>query len=139
LKHRRTPVLGDESYGSQEWNKKLKRQGVCRPLLHAYETLFTNPFTGEELTIRAPLPQDIISILRNLPPIDRAFVSTQLSTINKDKELYQIVDDEGFLLVDTDVKKSIEERKVNNRGGFVPSDRLRIEEVGHYFIDRVII
>lgn len=47
LKERRTPIAGDEAYGTAEWNKKLARSdNIHRPLLHAYETEFTHPFTG---------------------------------------------------------------------------------------------
>lgn len=48
LKERRTPIAGDEAYGTAEWNKKLARSDdIHRPLLHAYETEFIHPFTGQ--------------------------------------------------------------------------------------------
>ena len=50
LKERRTPIAGDEAYGTAEWNKKLARSdNIHRPLLHAYETEFTHPFTGQSI------------------------------------------------------------------------------------------
>lgn len=60
LKFRRTPVIGDNEYGAADWNRKLaKYSRVTRPLLHAYETQFIHPFTGEDVTIRAPVPEDM--------------------------------------------------------------------------------
>ena len=48
LQHRRTPILGDETYGNLDWNKKANlAHGIDRPLLHAYETEFIHPFTGK--------------------------------------------------------------------------------------------
>jgi len=65
LKERRTPIIGDDAYGSAEWNKKLLRSdSVRRPLLHAYETEFTHPFTGENVVIRAPVPDDMSGVLQ---------------------------------------------------------------------------
>ena len=57
LKHRRTPILGDSTYGNSDWNKKYNRETrtwdiVERPLLHSYETEFVHPFTNELITIR---------------------------------------------------------------------------------------
>ena len=54
LKHRRTPILGDETYGNIDWNRKfsreMKKEPISnRPLLHAYEVEFIHPFTGESM------------------------------------------------------------------------------------------
>lgn len=54
------PILGDEEYGSRQWNQvALKRLGVRRPLLHAHRLAFEHPFTGEQLEFEAPLPEDL--------------------------------------------------------------------------------
>lgn len=54
------PILGDEDYGSAQWNSvALKRMRVRRPLLHAARLSFTHPFTGEEIDVEAPLPEDL--------------------------------------------------------------------------------
>ena len=38
LQHRRTPILGDDAYGSEDWNRRyLRSHGIRRPLLHAYQ------------------------------------------------------------------------------------------------------
>lgn len=60
LQHRRTPVVGDEVYGNAGWNKDMKvRDGIRRPLLHAYRLAFKHPFTGERVEIEAPLSPDM--------------------------------------------------------------------------------
>mmetsp|Transcript_12817 Transcript_12817/g.19256 ORF Transcript_12817/g.19256 Transcript_12817/m.19256 type:complete len:461 (+) Transcript_12817:25-1407(+) len=69
LKERRTPVLGDEAYGSSDWNRRLLRSdSIRRPLLHAYQTQFTHPFTGRPLTLRAPIPPDMAALLAKIAP-----------------------------------------------------------------------
>jgi 23S rRNA pseudouridine1911/1915/1917 synthase len=56
LKYRQTPILGDDTYGSDEWNHKYRKilsktsESVEeRPLLHSYETEFVHPFTGKSI------------------------------------------------------------------------------------------
>ena len=45
------PVRGDSLYGNE---------GECkRQLLHAYKMSFIHPFTGKQIFIEAPIPQDI--------------------------------------------------------------------------------
>lgn len=60
LKHLKTPVLGDAVYGSESSNEKF---GISRQMLHAARTKFTHPFTGEELFLEAPLPQDMQTVV----------------------------------------------------------------------------
>ena len=55
MKHLGHPVLGDQIYGSTSLNKRLKTQ---RQLLHAHTLRFLHPFTGEEVSFQAPLPDD---------------------------------------------------------------------------------
>ena len=110
LKERRTPIAGDEAYGTAEWNKKLARSdNIHRPLLHAYETEFTHPFTGQSITIRAPIPSDMANLLKKL-------------TVAKDP----LLDVNTSLLIGpTDVRG----KDAGEKGkGFVPSDRLVLEE-----------
>ena len=69
LKHRRTPVLGDEAYGNVAWNKRYAhKEGILRPQLHAYELAFVHPFTDKQIRILAPLPDDMASLLAKLGP-----------------------------------------------------------------------
>lgn len=76
MKQRRTPVLGDDQYGSNKWNRQLihghmganrkESASQVRTLLHAYETQFTHPVTGERLSVRAPLPPDISTLINRI-------------------------------------------------------------------------
>lgn len=112
LKARRTPVAGDEDYGNKDWNKKLARMyGVNRPLLHAYETEITHPYTNKQLIFRAPLPTDISSIINKL------VIPYHSSTL--------LDEDSKFLTGSTDVKgKLFQDDSVK----FVPMDRLMYEK-----------
>ena len=115
LKHRHTPIVGDEIYGNKDWNSKAaKSNGIMRPLLHAYETQFVNPFTRETITLRAPLPEDIKGMLSKLS-----------------KGLPEPVFDNatGFLTCSTDVAGRTAGEKLK---GFVPFDRIAFEEVCIY-------
>ena len=107
LKERRTPIIGDEAYGSAEWNKLLLRaDGVRRPLLHAHETEFIHPFTNEKIIIRAPVPSDMAKVL------------SKLTVENK-----PLLDKETSLLIgSTEVRGR--EAGEKDRIGFVPSDRV---------------
>jgi len=60
LKHLKTPVLGDAVYGSESSNQKF---GLSRQMLHAARTKFIHPFTGQELFLEAPLPQDMQTVV----------------------------------------------------------------------------
>ena len=111
MKHRRTPVLGDDIYGNDDWNRKYSRSdSVSRPLLHAYETQFTHPVTGEKITLRAPLPEDMRGVVNKL--------SIGLR--------HSLVDSNGYLTCETDV---MERGETDRLRGFVPMDRITFEEV----------
>ncbi|KAJ1631687.1 pseudouridine synthase [Pavlovales sp. CCMP2436] len=57
------PVLGDEAYGSKQWNQlATKTHSVRRPLLHAHKLGFAHPTTGEQLAFEAPLPADLAAL-----------------------------------------------------------------------------
>ena len=112
MKHRRTPVVGDATYGSIDWNTKLQRTyGVSRPLLHAYETTFIHPFTQEKIVLCAPVPSDMQRVMQS--------VSTGLPAPLVDTAT-------GYLTCPIEVRgKSAGEKP----GGFVPLDRLAFKEV----------
>ena len=63
LQSKGTPVLGDALYGSASANR---RYGVLRQLLHASLIRFTHPFSGENIEIRAPLPEDISLYIKKI-------------------------------------------------------------------------
>lgn len=53
------PLLGDDLYGGPM--DLMDRQG-----LHAVSLSFHHPFTGEEVSFKAPLPEDMKEVIRNL-------------------------------------------------------------------------
>ena len=58
MAHLGHPILGDTTYGRQPaafW----RSLGITRQLLHAYRLSFCHPGTGRELTVTAPLPEDM--------------------------------------------------------------------------------
>lgn len=61
LKHRGAPVLGDDLYGLSQSNQHY---GATRQLLHAHVLRFVHPVTGNEIEIRAPLPQDMVEMIK---------------------------------------------------------------------------
>lgn len=63
MAHYGHPVLGDTTYG------KVVRLGEItfpRQMLHAARLVFSHPRTGQELDIRAPLPEDMEKVLAEL-------------------------------------------------------------------------
>jgi tRNA pseudouridine65 synthase len=60
LKHLSHPVVGDVNYGKGEVNRFFReRYDLRRLALHAVEVRFAHPRTGEEVVVRAPLPDDL--------------------------------------------------------------------------------
>lgn len=59
------PILGDFLYGRREVNAKWK--GV-RQMLHCRSIGFVHPVTKEQLVIQAPLPQDMVEIIKAVFP-----------------------------------------------------------------------
>lgn len=73
LQDRRTPILGDDTYGNGDWNKRYRRlHQVKRPLLHAYETQFIHPFSYEKLTLQAPIPSDMAGLVSKIAALSGA-------------------------------------------------------------------
>ncbi len=60
------PVAGDPKYGDAEFNKRMKSIGLSRLFLHAAELTFFHPINKESMTIRAPLPAELVAVLKNL-------------------------------------------------------------------------
>lgn len=54
------PVLGDSLYGRREINERMN---VKRQLLHCSQMTFTHPVTNNEMTVQAPMPNDMREIL----------------------------------------------------------------------------
>lgn len=68
--HLGCPIAGDDKYGDDEFNRKLKGLGLKRLFLHAYSLKFhlPDPETGKDLPIKveAPLDDQLINVLEKL-------------------------------------------------------------------------
>ncbi|MFA5983404.1 MAG: 23S rRNA pseudouridine(955/2504/2580) synthase RluC [Methylococcaceae bacterium] len=53
------PIVSDERYGLDEVNQQFKKKGYKRLFLHAEKLTFRHPVTGENMTIKAPLPKQL--------------------------------------------------------------------------------
>jgi 23S rRNA pseudouridine955/2504/2580 synthase len=59
LSHLGFPILGDEKYGDFALNKSLKRDGLKRMALHAWQMAFRHPLTAAQMECVAALPDGI--------------------------------------------------------------------------------
>ena len=57
--HMGYPIVGDTMYGE-------KSELIDRQALHAFELTFTHPYTKEKMTFRAPLPEDMLAVMRDV-------------------------------------------------------------------------
>ena len=60
------PLLGDDKYGIDLINEKLKRKGLRRLCLHAARLTFVHPGIEQSITVEAPLPEDMAVLLQAL-------------------------------------------------------------------------
>ncbi|UVW27941.1 RluA family pseudouridine synthase [Massilia sp. H6] len=65
------PILGDDKYGDFPFNKALQkgsatRGALKRMFLHAHQITFTHPDSGQQMTLRAPLPAECERFLVSL-------------------------------------------------------------------------
>ncbi len=58
------PIVGDERYGVAETNIELKGKGFKRLFLHAEQLKFAHPVTNEMMNFKAPLPEELQSLLK---------------------------------------------------------------------------
>ncbi len=64
LRYAGCPVVGDPTYGNREMNRLMQgRYGLWRQWLHALEVALRHPITGEDVRVRAPVPQDLRRVL----------------------------------------------------------------------------
>ena len=61
------PVAGDEKYGSREFNRRMKEFGLRRMFLHARSIAFRWPDSRERVEIEVDLPEDLKTVLGQLP------------------------------------------------------------------------
>ena len=66
--HAGYPLAGDEKYGEEEFNERMKALGLGRMFLHAHQLSFVWPATGVEFTASAPLPPDLAAVIDVLNP-----------------------------------------------------------------------
>ncbi|WP_198262759.1 23S rRNA pseudouridine(955/2504/2580) synthase RluC [sulfur-oxidizing endosymbiont of Gigantopelta aegis] len=59
-------VAGDNKYGNYACNQRLKDRGLKRLFLHSAQISFEHPDTGENITIKAPLSDDLANFLQIL-------------------------------------------------------------------------
>ena len=64
--HAGYPLAGDEKYGDEEFNEKMKALGLTRMFLHAHQVSFTWPETGVEFSANAPLPPELALVIDTL-------------------------------------------------------------------------
>jgi 23S rRNA pseudouridine1911/1915/1917 synthase len=63
------PIVGDPAYGEPRWSQiddallAATLRAFPRQALHAWRIAFTNPMSGQRLTIEAPIPSDIAALL----------------------------------------------------------------------------
>jgi len=64
MQHRKTPIVGDNVYGSGGVNAKYK-SSAQRPMLHAYSLEFVHPFTNQLIRLKAKIPDDMVSFVQS--------------------------------------------------------------------------
>jgi 23S rRNA pseudouridine955/2504/2580 synthase len=61
------PVAGDKRYGDFPFNRAARtRWGLKRMFLHAWKLALPHPTTGARLSLTAPLPEELVEVLRRL-------------------------------------------------------------------------
>ncbi len=59
------PLAGDRRYGDPEFNRHMAAAGdLDRLFLHAHRVVLRHPASGEDLDLKAPLPGDLVRVLR---------------------------------------------------------------------------
>ena len=66
LAYKSHPILGDDKYGDREFDRGFEHLGLDRMFLHAEHITFTDPVINKEVTIYAPLPDDLENLLKNI-------------------------------------------------------------------------
>lgn len=66
LAHLGFPIVGDDKYGDFSLNKKLQKMGLKRMFLHSIETKLHHPISNKELSLFAPLPNELERFMQTL-------------------------------------------------------------------------
>ncbi len=62
--HSDHPLAGDDKYGDKEFNRQMRKVGLKRLFLHAYQLKF--PWDGGHLEVTSPLDESLESVLKKL-------------------------------------------------------------------------
>jgi len=60
------PIAGDPKYGEGQFNESLRDSGLKRLFLHASHLRFRHPLSGDWVDVEAQLPQELLSVLKQL-------------------------------------------------------------------------
>jgi 23S rRNA pseudouridine955/2504/2580 synthase len=69
--HAGHPIAGDEKYGDEEFNRRMRELGLRRLFLHAHRVGFEWP-QGGDFSASAPLPADLRTVLEQLQGMARS-------------------------------------------------------------------
>ncbi|MFQ5469395.1 MAG: RluA family pseudouridine synthase [Gammaproteobacteria bacterium] len=64
--HTGHPVAGDEKYGNRDFNRHMRSIGLKRLFLHAHQLEFNLPASGKEISITAPLDDELNGVVNKL-------------------------------------------------------------------------
>ena len=97
---------------------------VDRPLLHAYEIEFEHPFTGQTVLVQAPVPEDMTRPIRRTTMRRSESPTKAKAAVECDEESISLIGSDGRLQIDTEVPGYTFGPSVEDKKGYVPSDRL---------------
>ncbi len=60
------PLAGDEKYGDEIFNRRMRELGLRRLFLHAHSIGFRDPVNGREINVSTPLPAELRAVLDKL-------------------------------------------------------------------------
>ena len=60
------PLAGDEKYGDEQFNRRMRAIGLRRMLLHAHMIEFVDPYDDEVITVSSPLDENVRTVLGHL-------------------------------------------------------------------------
>lgn len=67
LQYKGYPILGDDKYGIRENDEYYSQTyGLERMFLHAEKITFVDPIEGKEMTVIAPLTEELSNVLKNI-------------------------------------------------------------------------
>ncbi len=60
------PLAGDEKYGDEQFNRRMRAIGLRRMLLHAHMIEFVDPYDDVVITVSSPLDENVRAVLGHL-------------------------------------------------------------------------